>query len=312
MKLRNFANYIKEKIHWRIEELSLGLKSLFFLSKVKTLETFTERISFFLTTLRLFLPIPDKYIAKNAFKFAFGINNIDFSNNEFIVKTNDFSFFVPNDKNIWNFLIEMYGCIYILKQYEEPPVTAKEGDVVIDCGACIGLATLFFAQKVGKNGTVVAIEPEKTNFNFLIKTVDNNKDKFPNILPLNCAIYKKDSNLTLFLSKLNIGSHTIYSNNKIEKKLTTNLEEIKAMKIDTIVKNLKLKKVDIIKIDIEGAEIDALLGAESTISFLKPKLIIAIYHNKDDETKIKTLLLKYNPSYNFKVVNRAEKVLFAW
>jgi Trk K+ transport system NAD-binding subunit len=79
-----------------------------------------------------------------------------------------------------------------------------------------------------------------------------------------------------------------------------------------LVEELGLEKVDFIKMDIEGAEVDALIGAEETISQFKPKLAICTYHRPTDPIEIRRILLKYNPNYKFKEIERGEKVLFAW
>ena len=52
----------------------------------------------------------------------------------------------------------------------------------------------------------------------------------------------------------------------------------KAITIDSLVEDLKLSKIDLIKMDIEGAEINALLGAKECIRKLKPNFAIASYH----------------------------------
>ena len=64
--------------------------------------------------------------------------------------------------------------------------------------------------------------------------------------------------------------------------------------------------------DIEGAEIDALLGAEQTIKRFKPKLAICTYHRLTDSEEIRKIILSYNPNYKIKEVEQEEKVLYAW
>lgn len=54
-----------------------------------------------------------------------------------------------------------------------------------------------------------------------------------------------------------------------------------------------------IKMDIEGAELNALIGAEKTIRKSRPKLAISVYHKRRDIWEIPMLLLKYNPDYRF-------------
>lgn len=75
-----------------------------------------------------------------------------------------------------------------------------------------------------------------------------------------------------------------------------NVVEVETISIDEA---LDGKKATYIKMDIEGAEMYSLLGAEKTIRKYKPKLAISVYHKRDDIWEIPMLLLKYNPAYRF-------------
>lgn len=66
---------------------------------------------------------------------------------------------------------------------------------------------------------------------------------------------------------------------------------------DTIDNILDGKEVTIIKLDIEGAEYEALIGAEKTIKKYKPTLMICAYHNPNDIIKLTNLIISYNPNY---------------
>ena len=59
------------------------------------------------------------------------------------------------------------------------------------------------------------------------------------------------------------------------------------------------EKITFIKMDVEGSEYKALLGAEKIISCCKPKLAISIYHNPEDIWELPELILKMNPDYKF-------------
>ncbi len=80
-----------------------------------------------------------------------------------------------------------------------------------------------------------------------------------------------------------------------DKKNLKSTTSIKTITIDSIYKNLN-KKIDYIKMDIEGAEIEAILGAQNCIKECKPKFVIASYHIRDGEKtnkKVNKLLSKY-------------------
>ncbi len=143
----------------------------------------------------------------------------------------------------------------------------KEGDVVLDIGANIGYYSLLFAKLVGKKGKVYAFEPEPSNFALLIKNI--NANGYNNIVPINKAVSDKDGKVKLYLEKENFGAHKIY-NDSNEKK---NSIEVDSVRLDSFFQN-KNKKIDFIKMDIEGAEIKAIKGMQNIIMANKNLKII--------------------------------------
>ena len=75
------------------------------------------------------------------------------------------------------------------------------------------------------------------------------------------------------------------------------------------------KEITFIKMDIEGSEVPALIGAKNIIQTYHPKLAISIYHRPEDVYEIPNLLLEYNPDYVFFVrhysICASETVLYA-
>ena len=90
--------------------------------------------------------------------------------------------------------------------------------------------------------------------------------------------------------------------------------ETQCVRIDDIIDNEKIPTF--IKMDVEGAEKNAILGAENTISRYKPRLAISIYHKPKDIIEIPTLLKELVPEYKFAIrhysTNVYETVLYAW
>lgn len=62
---------------------------------------------------------------------------------------------------------------------------------------------------------------------------------------------------------------------------------------------LKGDRATFIKMDVEGAELKSLIGAENTIKNYKPRLAISIYHKPSDIYEIPQLLMEYRPDYRF-------------
>ncbi|MGB9607893.1 MAG: FkbM family methyltransferase [bacterium] len=310
-RIRNLFWYIKDVVNWRRKYISSALRTVKYAPKDVSL---WERLRFFLPSRRVLLPIPNRFMKRWAERFALGLRLISSNAQEEIYEKDGILYLIPKEGGFLGELYSLFPRINFLSQYEEPPVIVGEGDIVIDCGANIGVASLLFAKKAGKEGKVIAIEPEERNYEVLRKSSQLNKDKTAPVIPLRVAVYKEDGHLKLYVSK-SPASHTLYKNiehEAIRESLTGAMEEVKAVRIDTIVEELGLGRVDFIKMDIEGAEVDALLGAERTITQFKPKLAICTNHRPTDPIEISQILQKYNPNYKFKEIERGEKVLYAW
>jgi FkbM family methyltransferase len=158
----------------------------------------------------------------------------------------------------------------------------NRGDVVYDIGAHIGYTVLLFAQNIGDAGVVHAFEilPSVAE-GFLKKTVEANN--FNNVVIH--AIGLANSEQTL---ELPIGETLMTSiSSGVSKGHKTEL--CKVVRLDDYVALAHLPLPSLIKIDIEGAEVDCLLGALNIIKKCRPLLIIE-FHNRDLLSKGYTLL----------------------
>jgi len=145
--------------------------------------------------------------------------------------------------------------------------TVAEGMTVVDIGANIGYYVVISGKRVGKNGKVVAYEPEDVNFSFLEKNVKRND--FRNVLCRKEAISSEKGEMDFFLSEGNKGMHSLVNEKGTKEKITVSVNTL-----DSSLSDLGIKKVDIIKMDIEGAEPLALLGMKETLSRERPILFI--------------------------------------
>jgi FkbM family methyltransferase len=168
----------------------------------------------------------------------------------------------------------------------------QPNDVVIDVGANIGYFTIYASRKVGKDGLVIALEPMDEAYNCLMKNIRLNR--LNNVKPFKLALWSSETTLRLYRTKgyftSAISKVDVFKNLIQQKKLELIKEyEIKAIKLDDLIKNINLSKVDWIKIDVDGSEYEVILGSMNTLKRFKPKLIIEI-HNQEIGNKILKIL----------------------
>lgn len=182
--------------------------------------------------------------------------------------------------------------IYLSKVYE-PHVTnyilrtLQKGDVFVDVGANVGYYTLMASILVGENGRVIAFEPEEENFMRLSKNIGLNN--FANIIPVNKAIAEEDSEKILNINPFNEGGHSIekfdsYRKNGVKWSVQKTKEKFPNInfeqKVHTVSLDSYLSRAAIlgtpalVKIDVEGFELDVLKGMKDLLSLNKPPQII--------------------------------------
>ena len=172
----------------------------------------------------------------------------------------------------------------------------QDKDVVIDAGANCGHLSIFFSKLVGQEGKVFAFEPDKFNIDRILKNVKLNEDLFENIEIKDLLLWNKNEFID-FYEAGTVGSSAVWipDNEHCVKK--------EAVRIDDWVKANYIEKLDFIKMDIEGAELEALEGCVETIKTLKPNFAIASYHVVNNEqTFIKVEQFFASINYPFKTV----------
>lgn len=130
----------------------------------------------------------------------------------------------------------------------------KPGSIVIDIGANIGFFTKFLSACVGGKGHVYAFEPDKTNFHHL----ENEVKGLTNITPVQKAVSAASGTLTLYTSDLLNVDHRTYEPENYSGKYS-----VEKTSVDDFVNGRF--KVDFIKMDIQGFEMEALRGMEKTL-----------------------------------------------
>lgn len=166
---------------------------------------------------------------------------------------------------------------YYNKNYESDSFsffkkTIKKGDTVFDIGAHIGLYSAPFGEMVGPTGKVYCFEPTPSTFDVLKKTIQLNPYK--NVIPVQMAISDKNETVVFNLTSPDGAGSNANSIVRIER--TSKSIEIEACSIDEFRRTNNLS-VQILKIDVEGAELLALLGARDTFLNERPKGILALH-----------------------------------
>lgn len=128
----------------------------------------------------------------------------------------------------------------------------KKGMTVVDIGANIGYYALLAARSVGDKGRVFAFEPEPNNYNLLERNIALNR--YSNIVAVQKAVSNKTGKAPLFVNR-QTGAHGLLPGRKDI--VGTNMVDI--VSLDKYFKG-KENPIDIIKIDVEGAELAVLRG----------------------------------------------------
>ncbi|MES2411765.1 MAG: FkbM family methyltransferase [Bacteroidota bacterium] len=172
----------------------------------------------------------------------------------------------------------------------------KPGDSVIDAGANCGYLSIFYSKLVGDMGKVFAFEPDKFNIDRMKKNIELNTDLTNNIIIEDLLLWDKNEMVDFYEAGTE-GSSAVW------KPYTEQLVKKQTITIDSWVKKNNIQKLDFIKMDIEGAEIEALDGAVETIKTLNPNFTIASYHMVNGErTFIKVEAFFRKMGYPFKTV----------
>ena len=151
----------------------------------------------------------------------------------------------------------------------EPYLANKRDLVILDVGAHVGLFSLY-ASKYAK--IIYAIEPSNEHFQNLVAMVKFNR--LENVKPLKLAIFNEDKQFQLFHNK----NKTMFSLHQSVNDGSSLPEMVDCVRLDTLFKKLKLKKVDFMKLDVEGSEAEIFGGDGFAKVAKKIDTIVFEYH----------------------------------
>jgi FkbM family methyltransferase len=128
--------------------------------------------------------------------------------------------------------------------------TPAEGDVVFDVGAGVGSETLLFSRLVGASGRVVSIEAHPRTYGRVVELC--NANELSNVTPLQVAAAESDGTATISDLSNHVRNTTLAD--------ADDGIEVPARRLETVAKSLDLTQIDLLKMNIEGAEVSALRG----------------------------------------------------
>jgi len=150
----------------------------------------------------------------------------------------------------------------------------REGAVFMDVGAHLGRFTLLGSRLVGEKGMVVALEPDREVYNRLTENIGLNGLR--NIVPLPVAASNRNE-LALFRVSSTSGWSSL-----TDMHIDTMKEEVPvpAFRLDSIAETLNIGRVDLLKIDVEGAEGEVLEGAVDILESFTPSMLVEVHGEK--------------------------------
>lgn len=182
------------------------------------------------------------------------------------------------DENI-SFALDYYGVQY----FDDEIIKPLDDEVFIDCGSLDCMTSLQFAKWArGNYKHIYSFEPDEKNRENCSKTIDKFNMLKVSLVP--CGAWSSCGQLNFV--NANGGSCIDENGDSV----------IDVVSIDEV---LQGKKATFIKMDIEGAELEALKGAEKTIRKWHPRLAISIYHKPEDLYEIPEYINELSDDYKF-------------
>jgi len=136
--------------------------------------------------------------------------------------------------------------VFVDREYDHAMLGSIHPKQIIDAGAHIGSASVFFAKKF-PDARIIAVEPDAMNFELLRE----NTKSYENIIPVNAALWREDTRVNL--TNPNDTSWAF----RVEAGTTGNgAGKVRAVTLPTILREFGIEKVDVLKMDVEGAEKD--------------------------------------------------------
>ena len=168
----------------------------------------------------------------------------------------------------------------------------KPGGIYVDVGAHFGYFSLLASRLVGANGRVISVEAMPSTFSYLTNNIERNAtDK--NVTAFQNAGYSENIDLEfrdfgVVASSLNSAfqARDSYGIIKTEGKVVV----VKARKVDDIVEEVGLQKIDLVKIDAESSEKFVLIGMSNILKKHRPAVVMEVGDSDPNKNSVKELV----------------------
>jgi len=175
------------------------------------------------------------------------------------------------------------------------------GGTFLDIGANIGYFSLLASKLVGNKGRIIAFEPNPVTMKRLKQNIDLNCTK--NIELIEVALSNQDGEVHLFCPQDETHGFTSMRNQGWQK---VDSYKVQTKLLDDVLP-IDISRIDLIKIDVEGAELLVFEGAKNTIIKFRPKIILELNEKAAenfgyDILDVVKLILSYNPNYRLKFI----------
>ncbi len=217
----------------------------------------------------------DETIKRFLMRGSYTLEHLD---NMEIIKQN---YPLPTDMYEESIFKYKHGLIYI----PDKAINSIKHKDILDCGAYMGESALIFEKEFDPH-KIYSFEPVSDNYNLLLENIKLNNLK--KIVPVDKGAGESSKRVKYNL--LDVTSY-ISENGKSEMDIISNDEFVEENKLD----------IGLIKMDIEGYELQALNGAKETIKKFKSLLLLSIYHNPEELFKTKHHIEEMMPGYEFRI-----------
>jgi FkbM family methyltransferase len=198
-----------------------------------------------------------------------------------------------------------FALVYRQYYYERDgiAIAPQPGDHVVDAGAFTGDSAVVFSHSVGPAGRVYAFDPVERHLE--VCRLNFSRPGYENIILFPYAVGER-----------NVDAPTAAVDEYVPGYQASSSEvPLPMRRIDDLVMDGKIERIDLLKMDVEGSEMAALRGAQAAICHFKPRLAISIYHKPTDFSDIinyvHDLGLGYRLHVDHHTIYEEETVLYA-